>query len=105
MSFDPQDAEDAASDQPTRWPALGLAILAAALPLYMMERFGFIPTAALMFAATTRAFGSTRLLLDMAIGALIAAIAWYGFSALGVGLGTAARLPSLADLLPFAVQP
>ena len=65
-----------------------------------MQRFGFVPTATLVFALTARAFGSIRLPFDLAIGLLIAALSWYGFSLLGVTLGPAARLPGLLELLP-----
>jgi putative tricarboxylic transport membrane protein len=98
--FEAQDAEDAASDQPAHWPSLLTAIAGAAIPLYTMERFGFIVTAALMFALTTRAFGSRRIILDVLIGAVIGAIAWYGFSLLGVGLGAAWKIPKPFELFP-----
>lgn len=99
--FEPQDSEDAAADQPVSRPALAAALAAGAIPLYTMQRFGFVPTAAMMFALTTFAFGSRRVLLDLAIGAAIGAIAWHGFTLLGVDLGPAQRLPSLVQLLPF----
>ncbi len=85
--FESQDAEDIAADKPTDWLALGTALLAAAVPLYTMKRFGFVVTATLVFALTARAFASRRLLFDLAIGFVIAAGAWYGFSLLGVNLG------------------
>lgn len=98
--FETQDSEDAASDQPADWTAFGTAVLAASLPLYTMERFGFVLTAALMFALIARAFGSRRLLVDIAIGAVLAAACWFGFSKLGVDLGRAWIVPKLVDLIP-----
>jgi putative tricarboxylic transport membrane protein len=66
-----------------------------------MSRFGFIVTAALVFALTTRAFGSRRILLDLAIGLFIAGLAWFGFSFLGVNLGEGWRMPkSVIELIP-----
>jgi hypothetical protein len=56
-----------------------------------------------MFALTTRAFGSKKLPLDLAIGGVIGAISWYGFKLLGVDLGALWRLPTITQLLPFAV--
>lgn len=102
--FEAQDAEDAAADEPAHWPAFWTAIAAAAVPLYTMQRFGFILTATLMFALTTRAFGSRKLLLDLLIGAALGAAAWYGFSLLGVGLGDPYRIPKAAELLPALMQ-
>ncbi|MBL8700070.1 MAG: tripartite tricarboxylate transporter TctB family protein [Alphaproteobacteria bacterium] len=98
--FEPQEAEDAVAGQPASMAALATVLIAAALPLYTMERFGFVPTSALVFAATTRAFGSRRVALDLAIGAVMGACAWYGFSALGVELGKLVQLPTPGALLP-----
>ena len=98
--FEAQEGEDVAVDKPTSWPALMTGVLAGLVPLYTMQRFGFVPTAMLVFALTARAFGSIRLPFDLAVGLLIALLSWYGFTALGVGLGPAAKLPGLLDLLP-----
>ena len=99
--FEAQDAEDIASGQAADWAALAMAVAAASVPLYTMERFGFVVTAALMFVLTTRAFGSRRILVDCAIGMIIAAVAWYGFNLLGVNLGDAVKVPkTAAELLP-----
>ena len=72
----------------------------AATPLSTMERFGFVPSAAFVFALTTRAFGSHRVVLDLAIGATMGACAWFGFSVLGVQLGALMQFPALVALLP-----
>jgi putative tricarboxylic transport membrane protein len=103
VTFDQQDSEDAMADAPAHWPSFFTAVAGAAVPLYTMQRFGFVLTAALMFALTTRAFGSRKLLLDIAIGAVVAAVAWYGFRLLGVDLGPIWRTPKLAQLLPFGI--
>jgi putative tricarboxylic transport membrane protein len=102
--FEAQDAEDASANEPAHWPSFWTAVAAASFPLYTMERFGFILTSALMFALTTRAFGSKKLPLDLLIGAVIGGIAWYGFSLLGVGLGEAYKIPKAAEWLPTLLQ-
>jgi putative tricarboxylic transport membrane protein len=102
-TFNSQDSEDAMADAPAHWPSFFTAVAGAAVPLYTMQRFGFVLTAALMFALITRAFGSRKLLLDIAIGAAVAAVSWYGFRLLGVDLGPIWRTPKLAQLLPFGI--
>jgi putative tricarboxylic transport membrane protein len=103
--FEAQDGENVEAGKSADWSALASAVAAGAVPLYTMHRFGFIVTAALVFALTTRAFGSRRFVFDIAVGLLIAALAWYGFSLLGVNLGPGWKLPKTAhDLLP-ALKP
>ena len=93
--FAPQDAEDVDIDAPVSRRALVTAIAAAAVPIVTMRRFGFPVTAALSFALVARAFGSTTLVRDLAIGLAIGVISWYGFSELlGIGLPLA---PVLLD--------
>jgi putative tricarboxylic transport membrane protein len=41
----------------------------------------------LSFTLVTHAFGSRRTLLDLAIGFVLSAAAWWGFSHLGISLG------------------
>lgn len=98
--FESQEAEDTVAGQPPSYLALATVLIGACIPLYTMERFGFVPTAALVFAFTTRAFGSRRIALDLAIGATMGACAWFGFSALGVQLGMLYQIPALSALLP-----
>lgn len=103
--FESQDGEDVAAGQSTDWAALWTAVAAAALPLYTMDRFGFVVSATLMFALTTRAFGSRRLIWDIGIGLIIAGIAWYGFSLLGVNLGDVLKFPKTIDALLPVLKP
>lgn len=103
VSFDAQDAEDAMAGAPAHWSSFFTAVAGAAVPMYAMQRFGFAVSATLMFALVTRAFGSRRLPLDLAIGGALAVIAWYGFSLLGVDLGPLWRLPKASQLIPFGV--
>ena len=86
--FEPQDAEDAVANAPASWPALLIATAATALPLLTMRWLGFPLTAALSFALVARAFGSRRSLLDLVLGIALGAIAWTGFTRLGVTLGS-----------------
>lgn len=98
--FEAQEGEDVDGGQPADWKALGTAMIGASLPLYLMERFGFVLTGTLVFAAIARAFGSRRPLLDLAIGFVLCALSWWAFSQLGVDLGRAWVLPKPGDLIP-----
>lgn len=64
-----------------------LALAGVAMPLLTMKMLGFPITAMLAFTLVTHAFGSRRTLLDLAIGALIGTLSWYGFELLGIELG------------------
>ena len=85
-TFEAQESEDSDADAEASWPALGLTIAAAALPLLVIDIIGFAATAALMFLLVSRAFGSRAYVLNAAIGIAFGLICWYGFSALGVQL-------------------
>jgi len=87
--FSPQDAEDAMADAPADRTAFLTALAAAAMPLLTMRPLGFPITGALSFVLVARAFGSRRLVLDVLIGAVLAAITYLGFAKLGVSLGPA----------------
>jgi putative tricarboxylic transport membrane protein len=91
--FDAQDAEDALANAPADRVAFYTAVAAAAVPLLTMRHLGFPITATLSFALVARAFGSRRVALDLAIGAALAIVAYFGFTRLGVTLG--AFLPFL----------
>lgn len=69
-----------------------LALAGIGLPMVAMLPLGFPITAMGTFALVARAFGSRRLALDLAIGAVIGGGAWWGFSKLGVNLGKALPL-------------
>jgi putative tricarboxylic transport membrane protein len=86
--FEPQDAEDAVANAPASPSALLTAVAAAALPLLTIRWLGFPLTGMLSFALVARAFGSRRLLLDLALGLGLSVLAWYGFTLLGVTLGS-----------------
>ena len=90
--FAPQDAEDASADAPADWRAFFTATAAAGLPLLTLRHLGFPITAGLSFALVARAFGSSRLLLDLVIGLALGAISYFFFTHLGVSLGGALPL-------------
>lgn len=60
------------------WIALGLFSLIAVIGL----GGGFIPAMALLFAATARAFGRDRLLVDLLIGIVLAILVYFMFTKL-----------------------
>ncbi len=86
-TFTAQDEEGADAAAPPSRPAFLLALAGVAMPLLTMKMLGFPITAMLAFNLVTHAFGSRRTLLDLAIGALIGTLSWYGFELLGIELG------------------
>lgn len=68
-------------------PAFLTALAGVCVPLLTIRWLGFPFSAMLAFTLVTHAFGSRRTLLDLGIGALIASLAWLGFSRLGISLG------------------
>jgi putative tricarboxylic transport membrane protein len=86
-TFEAQQGEDTDADAEASWPALGMTVAAAALPLLAIDMIGFPATATLMFLLVSRAFGSRRYLLNAVLGIAFSLICWFGFSALGVQLG------------------
>ncbi|WP_119390109.1 tripartite tricarboxylate transporter TctB family protein [Taklimakanibacter lacteus] len=87
VPFMPQEEEGADAAAPPSRPAFLLALAGIAVPLATIRMLGFPLTAIFAFALVTHAFGSRRTLLDLAIGAVIGAASWYGFSLLGIELG------------------
>lgn len=94
VPFAPQEEEGADAAAPPSRSAFLLALAGVAMPLLTVKTLGFPVTAMLAFTLVTHAFGSRRTLLDLAIGAVIGTVAWYGFSQLGIELGP--FLPLLA---------
>jgi putative tricarboxylic transport membrane protein len=85
--FEPQATEDMTPDAPMSRSGFLLAATAAAVPLATMQPFGFPITAALVFTLVARAFGTRRILHDLAFGLILGSGCWYGFRSLGVALG------------------
>jgi putative tricarboxylic transport membrane protein len=78
------DAPAREPDEPAgvAWIAGGLAAM-----LLLIKTAGFVPACAVLFAATARAFGSTRTLADLGLGAVIAVVIFVFFAkVLGLSL-------------------
>lgn len=68
--------------------ALGWLLLGLVLNVGLIGPLGFIPASVLLFACTSRAFGSRGPLRDMLIGLALSAIAYFGFAELlGINIG------------------
>ncbi len=79
--------DDEAEAPPSRRAFL-FALAGVAVPLLTMQSLGFPVTAMLAFALVTHGFGSRRTILDLAIGFVLGSAAWFGFSGLGISLGS-----------------
>lgn len=67
---------------------LGWLLLGLVLNVGLIDPLGFIPASVLLFACTSRAFGSRRPWRDMLIGLVLSAIAYFGFAELlGINIG------------------
>jgi len=81
------DAEAEASE-PVQWRSVGWLLAGLVLNVGLIGPLGFVPASALLFACTARAFGSFRPIRDLLIGAVFAAIAYFGFAKLlGINIG------------------
>ena len=67
------------------WLAVALVSAGLIAQLFLLETIGWIPATTILFVATTRAFGSRRLLLDAVIGLVLASLAFVVFN-YGLGL-------------------
>jgi putative tricarboxylic transport membrane protein len=66
---------------------VGLVGLGLVMNAALIARFGFVIASTLMFALTTRAFGSRRLFFDLAVGAAFSSLIFITFTyALGLSL-------------------
>jgi putative tricarboxylic transport membrane protein len=80
------DPEESAAEFDLR--GLGWLLLGLVLNVGLIDPLGFIPASVLLFACTSRAFGSRRPLRDMLIGLVLSAIAYFGFAELlGINIG------------------
>ncbi|HRK17864.1 MAG TPA: tripartite tricarboxylate transporter TctB family protein [Hyphomicrobiaceae bacterium] len=71
------------------WRSLGWLGLGLALNVLLIARVGFILSSILLFVCTARAFGSTRILRDAVIAAVLAVAAYIGFDrVLGYKIGS-----------------
>ena len=81
-------AEDGAQKTPFQAVPFVTALVAVASPILLMTSVGFPLTATLIFAAVTHAFGSRRILFDLAVGTVLSSTSWFVFRWLGVELGS-----------------
>jgi putative tricarboxylic transport membrane protein len=79
------ESEDADPSQPTDWRTVGLLVLALVAYLVLIEPGGFVVASALLFAGAAFAMGSRHLFRDVALGVLLAAALYAGFTR-GLGL-------------------
>ena len=79
---------DEEAEAPPSRQSLLFALAGVAVPLLTMRSLGFPLTAMLAFALVTHAFGSRRTILDLLIGFALGSAAWFGFSGLGISLGS-----------------
>ncbi|MBP6018902.1 MAG: tripartite tricarboxylate transporter TctB family protein [Burkholderiaceae bacterium] len=85
--FEPDEAENAEPGKPMDKRAFFTALLAAVLPALTIEILGLPVTAMLSFMLVARAFGSKRLVSDLVVGFVLAAMCWFMFGWLGLQLG------------------
>jgi putative tricarboxylic transport membrane protein len=86
--FAAESTEDAA-DGPVSVRALVLTIFALAVPILTMEAAGFPVTIAAVFFIITKAFGSSRPILDVVVSVMTSAAIWFLLTGFGVNLGPA----------------
>jgi putative tricarboxylic transport membrane protein len=80
--FEPQEAEDADLTRPPSRTSFWMAVAAGVVPIFVIRPLGFPVAAGFAFALTARAFGSRRLLLDLAVGLALGLACWLLFSRL-----------------------
>ncbi len=86
-SFEPQGTENADASLPMNPMAFALALAAAALPILTLRSLGLPLAATISFTLVARAFGSRRLVMDLAAGAILGSLSWLLFDRLGLQLG------------------
>lgn len=91
-----QDTAPADGPVENDWPAFLTAMAGPVLFLLTVETLGFAVAAALLFASVSRAFGSRRPAIDLALGLVIGGLILLVFSH---GLGLALPAGSLFDQL------
>lgn len=88
VAFANQEEEGADPTGAVSHKAFFLALGGICLPLLTIVEFGFPLTAAVSFVMVTHAFGSRRTVFDLIVGAIVSCCAWFGFSKLGINLGS-----------------
>lgn len=87
VPFEEQGAEDLNDSHSVSYRALGLAVVACALPMLTMKPFGFVLTCTGCFVLIAAAFKSKSLILNLVLGLGFSALCWWLFRKLGVQLG------------------
>lgn len=85
--FEPEETEGADISRPMSWKGFLTAAAGIFLPVVLIGHAGFPAGGAVAYALITRAYGSKRLLADVAIGLVVTSITWFAFTKLGVQLG------------------
>jgi len=85
--FEAQDAENAAGNLPMDKRAFFTALAATIVPALTMETLGLPITAMVSFMLVARAFGSSKIVIDLLTGAILGTVCWFLFSRLGLQLG------------------
>jgi putative tricarboxylic transport membrane protein len=87
------------------WRAVGLVSAGLVLQMLLLESLGWIVAATLLFVAATLAFGSRRLVLDAAIGIVLAGLAFAIFNyGLGLSLPTGTLIEAWLPAEPEEAQ-
>ena len=85
--FESQDTENASGSTPMDKRAFITALIGCLIPALTITTLGLPLTAMLTFTLIARAFGSSKLLIDLISGFLLGALSWLLFSYLGLQLG------------------
>ena len=91
-----EDAEDVDIDAPTDWGVLGIIGVGLAIFALLIEPAGFIIASAVLFAISSTAMGSRKVLANTLIGLILASLVYLIFDTwLGVRLPTGVLEPML----------
>jgi putative tricarboxylic transport membrane protein len=85
--FESQDTENASGSTPMDKRAFITALIGCLIPALTIKTLGLPLTAMLTFTLIARAFGSSKVLIDLICGFLLGALSWLLFSYLGLQLG------------------
>jgi putative tricarboxylic transport membrane protein len=87
VEFSPEEAEGADANAPVNLEKILFASLSVLTPIITFPFLGFPLGGAMSFALVCRAFGSTQILKDLAIGVVLSGLTYFFFVKLGVQLG------------------
>ena len=75
----PEDGEDVDVSAGSDWRRLGLLVLVFAANVLLVERLGWVVSAALFFGATAKVLGGRSLLRGTGVGAVLSLLTFYFF--------------------------